>query len=142
MTVTDETRSPDDELRIVIQLLSRAIRSNRGDDISESQLSALIHLRQHGPLTPSELAALEHITPPSMNRTVNGLEEAGLVTRTKSSDDARKVLIENTPAAGELLAEIKRMRTAWFSRRLETLDPAERETVLGVAPILKKLVGP
>lgn len=138
----DAWRSPEDELRIAIQQVSRGIRNNRGDDVSDSQLAVLVHLDQRGPLSPGELAALEHVTPPSLNRTVNGLEGSGLVTRSKSSEDARKVIVELTPAAVELLAETRRLRTAWFSRRLEALNPAEREALLAVAPILRKLVAP
>lgn len=140
--MTDAGRSAEDELRIAIQRLSRSIRRNRGDDISDSQLSVIVDLDHEGPLSPSELATLEHVTPPSMNRTVNGLETAGLVTRSKSSDDARKVIVELTPEGVELLAETRRLRTAWFSRRLEALTPQEREVMLAVTPILRKLVAP
>lgn len=140
--MTDGQRRAEDELRIAIQRVSRGIRHNRGDEVSDSQLAVLVDLNLSGPLTPSELAALEHVTPPSMNRTVNGLETAGLVTRAKSNDDGRKVIIELTPAAIELLAETRRLRTAWFSRRLEALTAAERETLLAVAPILQKLLAP
>jgi DNA-binding MarR family transcriptional regulator len=140
--MTDATRSPEDELRIAIQQVSRGIRNNRGDGVSDSQLSVLVDLDLRGPHTPSELAALEHVTPPSMNRTVNGLEAAGLVTRSRSRDDARKVIVELTPAGVGLLAETRRLRTAWFTRRLETLTPGERATLLAVAPILRKLLAP
>jgi len=135
-------RSEDDELRIAIQVLSRSIRRNRGDEVSDSQLAVLFDLDLGGPLAPSELAALEHVTPPSMNRTVNALEAAGLVTRAKSGTDGRKVIVELSPAGVELLAETRRLRTAWFSRRLESLTAEERAAVLAVTPILRKLVAP
>lgn len=140
--MTDVRRSPEEELRIAIQQVSRGIRNNRGDGVSDPQLAVLFDLSQSGPLTPTELAALERVTPPSMNRTVNGLEDAGLVTRAKSSDDARKVIVELTPAAVELLTETRRLRTAWFSRRLESLTPAERARLLAVVPILRKIIAP
>ena len=140
--MTDPVRSPEDELRIAIQQVSRGIRTNRGDDVSDPQLCVLVDLDLHGALTPSSLAALERVTPPSMNRTVNALETAGLVTRSKSSDDARKVIVDLTPDGGALLAETRRLRSAWFSRRLEALTPAEREALLAVVPILRKLVDP
>lgn len=130
-----------DDLRIAIQQVSRGIRNNRSDEhMGDTQLAVLIHLNLRGPLGPSELAALEHVTPPSMNRTLNGLEEAGLITRTRSGDDARKVSVDLTPAARDLLAETKRRRVAWFSERLAALDPAEREALLAVAPLLRKLL--
>lgn len=135
-------RSPEDELRFAIQQVARGIRHNRGDEVSDSQLAVLVDLDLQGALTPSELAVVEHVTPPSMNRTVNGLQAAGLVTRSKSTDDARKVIVELTAAGSALLAETRRMRTAWFSRRLEALTPEERATLLAAAPILRKLVTP
>lgn len=142
MKMTDESRSPEDDLRMVIQQVARGIRNNRGDEsLGDTQLAVLITLLG-GPLTPGELAAREHVSPPSMNRTVNGLEEAGLVTRTRSEDDARKVLVDLTPAARDLLAETKRLRVAWFSQRLDALEPDERATLLAVAPLLKKLLAP
>jgi len=135
-------RSEEDELRIAIQVVSRSIRRNRGDEVSDSQLSVLFDLDFGGPLAPSELAALEHVTPPSMNRTVNALEAAGLVTRSKSGADGRKVIVELSPAGVELLAETRRLRTAWFSRRVESLTAEERSALLAVTPILRKLVAP
>jgi DNA-binding MarR family transcriptional regulator len=140
--MTSVMRSPEEELRIAIQKVSRGIRRHRGDGVSDSQLCVLVDLDGHGSLTPGELAALEHVTPPSMNRTVNGLEATGLVTRSKSPADARKVIIELTPAGATLLAETRRLRTAWFSRRLDTLTTAERDALLAVAPILQKLGAP
>ena len=141
--MTDDERSAEDDLRIVIQQVARGIRNNRGDEhMGDTQLAVLMHLNLTGPLGPSELATLEHVTPPSMNRTLNGLEEAGLVTRTRSADDARKVLVELTPTSRELLAETKRLRVAWFSRRLEALAPDERDTLLAAAPLLRKLLAP
>jgi Transcriptional regulators len=139
--VTTGERSAEDDLRIALQQVARGIRQNRGDEhLGDTQLAVLINLSQSGPLTPSELAALERITPPSMNRAVNTLEERGLVTRTKSEDDARKVLVELTPAAREVLAETRRLRTEWFSRRLAALDPADRDALVAVTPLLRKLL--
>jgi DNA-binding MarR family transcriptional regulator len=132
-----------DDLRIVLQQVARGIRNNRSDEhLSDTQLAVLIHLKASGPLAPSELASLEHVSPPSMNRTLNGLEDAGLVTRTKSGDDARKVIVDLTPAARDVLAETKRLRVAWFSRRLDALDPEDRATLLAAAPLLRKLLVP
>lgn len=141
--MAEDGQSAVDDLRIVLQQVARGIRNNRSDEhLGDTQLAVLIHLNLNGPLGPSELAALEHVSPPSMNRTLNGLEEAGLVTRTRSGDDARKVTVELTSAAREVLAETKRLRVEWFSQRLDALEPAERDALLGVAPVLRKLLNP
>ncbi|WP_395638381.1 MarR family winged helix-turn-helix transcriptional regulator [Pseudolysinimonas sp.] len=135
-------RENDDELRIVLQRVARRIRSNRADgDLGDSQLSVLFHVEMRGPLTPTELAALEHITPPSMNRTVNWLEEAGFAVRERATDDARKVRVTLTPAGQALLAETRRLRSAWFSDELAALTADERAALETALPALRKLAG-
>ena len=135
-------RDDDDELRIVIQRVARRIRNNRAEgDLGDSQLSVLFYLEARGPLTPTELAALEHVTPPSMNRTVNGLEEAGYVERERATEDARKVLVKLLPAASGLLDETRRLRSAWFSDELASLTDDERTALETAMPALRKLAG-
>lgn len=139
-SVVDER--DDDELRILIQKVARRIRSNRAEgDVGDSQLSVLFYLDVRGALTPTELAALEHVTPPSMNRTVNGLEEAGLIVRERATDDARKVLVRLTPAGDRLLVETRRLRSVWFSDELANLTPTERAALEAARPALRKLAG-
>lgn len=132
----------DDELRIMLQRIARRIRVNRADgDVGDSQLSVLFHLDVRGPLTPSQLAALEHVTPPSMNRTVNGLEESGLISRERDADDARKVLVTLTPEASAVITETRRLRSVWFSDELANLTAEERAALDDALPALRKLAG-
>ena len=53
--------------------------------------------------------------------------------------DARKVLVSLTASGNELIAETRRLRTAWFSQRLAELSTEERAALEAVAPILKRL---
>lgn len=130
----------DDELRILFQKVARRIRANRADaHVSDSQLGVLFDLAKDGATTPSRLADHERVSPPSMNRTINGLESAGLVTRSPSPDDARSVLVELTDAGHALIDETRRLRTAWFSQQLADLSPDERRTLEAVTPILRRL---
>lgn len=127
-------------MRLAIQKLARRIRNNRGDQgISDSQLSVLFHLEAHPGSTPSSLAEREHVSPPSMNRTLNALEDAGLVRRSPDTDDARKVIIALTEQAHELLVETRRLRVQWFSARVASLTPEERAALAAAAPVLQKL---
>ncbi|CAN5165087.1 MarR family transcriptional regulator [soil metagenome] len=135
MTATD-----DDDLRILVQKLARRIRNNRSDEhVTDSQLSVLFQLDKIGAQSPGQLAVHERVSPPSMNRTVNGLESAGLISRSPSTDDARKVVVTLTAAGADLIDATRRLRTAWFSQRLAELEPAERAALDAVAPILRKL---
>ena len=129
----------DEAMRLLIQKVARRIRSNRADDaLSDSQLGVLFQL-EDGDHSPGELAAHERVTPPSMNRTLNGLEKAGMVTRHPADDDARRVRVSITPAGLAQIAATRALRTAWFSRRLADLTPDERRALEAVTPILRRL---
>jgi DNA-binding MarR family transcriptional regulator len=134
--VTDES---DDELRMLLQRTARRIRANRADGtMSDTKMGVLFRLEM-SPALPSQLAERERVTPPSMNRTLNALEEAGLVARSPDPDDARKVIVTITPDGQRLIAETRRLRTAWFSQRLAELTSAERATLEAAIPVLRQL---
>jgi len=129
----------DEELRLLIQKVARRIRNNRAsDDFSDSQLGVLFQLEE-GDHSPGELAAHERVTPPSMNRTLNGLEQAGLVARHPADEDARRVRVSITDAGLAQIADTRALRTAWFSQRLADLSADERRALDAVTPILRKL---
>jgi DNA-binding MarR family transcriptional regulator len=129
-----------DDLRLAIARLARRIRLERADgDVTDGWLSVLFILWKEGPQTLGSLSEYERVTPPSMNRTVNALADAGLVTRSSAPDDGRKVLIDVTPAGTELARETKRRRVAWFAQQVATLTPEERATLEAAAPIMRKL---
>ena len=130
----------EDDLRIAILRLSRRMRLERaGEDVTDGQLSVLFVLWKEGPQTLGSLAEHDRVTPPSMNRTVNALVEAALVTRASSPDDGRKVLITATEAGLEIARETKRRRVAWFARQLDTLTPQQRASIDAATPILRQL---
>ena len=130
----------DDELRIALMRIARRIRQQRHDDsLSDSQLSALYVLTRHGGSSLTALAEHERVTPPSMNRTVNFLSEEGLVTRSSSADDGRKVLIEATAAGAELVNKTRQHRAEWFGAELSTLDASEHAALRAAIPVLLKL---
>jgi len=134
------TDALDDDLRIAILRLSRRMRLERASaDVTDGQLSVLLALWKEGAQTLSSLSEYERVTPPSMNRTVNALVEAGLVSRTTAPEDGRKVLIQATDAGLEVASETKRRRVAWFATRLAELDAGERAVLDAAAPILRTL---
>lgn len=137
--MTDDTATPG-ELRLVLQKVARRIRAERGDSqVTDSQMAVLWRLDKAGAASPGELAAGEKVSPPSMNRTVNALEEAGYVTRTQHDDDGRRVVVTLTAAGRAVTAETRRLREEWFSRHLALLSDEERAQLLAVTDILRKL---
>ena len=107
--------------------------------MTAGQFSALASLDSHGTLTLGELSELERVTPPSMNRTVNALVRAGLVSRQAASDDRRKVGLALTDAGSALLRETRKRRDAWIAQRFLTLSPEQRQTLVAATAIMKEL---
>ncbi|MBF0672179.1 MAG: MarR family transcriptional regulator [Salinibacterium sp.] len=130
----------DSEIRIAIAKLARRMRQERGaSDLGPSQLGVLASLEIAGPQTLGELSAQERVTAPSMNRTVNLLEASGLLSRTASPDDGRKVIIELTDAGRAVLDDTRRRRDAWFGERVATLSDEEKTALEAATPVLRKL---
>lgn len=127
------------ELRFAIQRLSRRIRAMQASDVTESQRTVLFTLHHEGPQTLGSLSAHERVTPPSMNRTVNALVAAGLVTRITAEDDARKVKVDLSEEGRAFIRETRRRRDAWFTTQLASLTPEQRRLLTEVTPILKEL---
>ncbi len=128
-----------EELRLLIQKVARRIRNNRSTGLSDSQLGVLFQLEAFGDRAPGELAEHERVTPPSMNRTLNGLEAAGYVARSPADDDARRVRVTLTPAGQALIGETSALRSAWFAQQLAGLDPDDRRALDAALPVLRRL---
>jgi DNA-binding MarR family transcriptional regulator len=113
-----------DQLRLAVTRLARILRYQDPSGLSATQSSALATVARRGPLTLGDLAAREHVTPPTITRVVDKLQDAGLVQRTPDSRDGRVVMVALTPAGEQRVAESRSRRTAWLVDRLQVL-PAE-----------------
>jgi DNA-binding MarR family transcriptional regulator len=122
----------------LVQELSRALRhAHRARleplGLTPAQSRALAVLRREGrPLRMAELAAALRIVPRSATGVVDGLEEAGLVSRAADPASRRAVLVEPTAAGRALLADLAAARAAAAEELFAPLDAAERETLLGL----------
>ncbi|WP_241977159.1 MarR family winged helix-turn-helix transcriptional regulator [Cryobacterium sp. Sr8] len=126
------------DFRIANGRLARRLRQEKAEnELSGGQFSALGTLFVDGPLTLGELSELEHVTPPSMNRTVNCLVEAGLVQRAGAEDDGRKVVLSASEQGQTLMRETRMRRDAWLATRVSALTP-ERRRVLAEATLIMR----
>lgn len=120
--------------------LARRLRQEKAEnELTGGQFSALGTLFVEGPLTLGELSEHECVTPPSMNRTVNALVEAGLVKRDGSVDDGRKVVLTATEAGLALMRETRKRRDAWLAQRITRLSPEQRRVLADATVIMKEL---
>jgi DNA-binding MarR family transcriptional regulator len=135
--ITDHAAAASD-LRMATFRLARRLRAQRAiDSMSDGQFAVLASLKMHGDHTLGELAARERVTAPSMNRTVNCLEESGYLVRTPDEEDRRKVNISLTAEGRAVVEETVRRRDAWLEEALGHLTRTERDTLAQAARIMR-----
>ena len=79
---SDDLSAAASQMRIATFRLARRMRTQKAvDSMSDGQFAVLAGLSIHGPHTLGELADRERVSAPSMNRTVNCLQESGYVRR-------------------------------------------------------------
>ena len=140
MTSRLSTHDLSGALRIAVARLSRRLRAEKEDhELSDAQTAILGFLAREGSATIGGLSEFERVKPPSMNRTVNRLEEAGYVARTADDADGRKVVVVPTDRGLALVAETRRRRDAWLHQRLRTLTAEERAALAEAARIMREL---
>jgi DNA-binding MarR family transcriptional regulator len=111
----------------------RMLRVLRREDeeagMSASRLSALSVIVFAGPISLAELAAAEHVRPPTMSRIVENLVQDGLVTRDTDASDRRMVRIAATDAGRAVLDDGRTRRVQAIGGRLEKLADSERRAL-------------
>ena len=126
-------------LRLAVMRLARILRQKAQDQITPSQLSALVSVERDGPVTLGELAALESVQPPTMTRIVVALEEQGLVLREADPADRRIARVHVTTAGRKLLERNRSRKTAYLASRMRGLSPEEREVLERAAGLLERM---
>jgi DNA-binding MarR family transcriptional regulator len=140
--IVEPTRSDelDSDFSAAITRLYRRLRAQKADDqIGDSHRTVLALLVKDGPRTLRELSDHEHVTPPSMNQTVNALAEWGYVARSGDPDDGRKVILAATPEGAALIAATRRRRYEWLNAQLESLSVSERKVLSDATGIITKI---
>jgi DNA-binding MarR family transcriptional regulator len=128
-------------LRPVLLLLNRHLRREaHAEGITGGQAALLAQIRNHPQLGVRDLAAREGISAPSMTRYLDRLEKAGLIVRTRSPQDARRIRLALTPKGVGVLRSVRRRRTAWLAERLDGLAPAEQRAVAEAIEPLTRLL--
>ena len=128
-------------LRLDISRMARRLRQEAGADLSPSMTAALATIERHGPLTPSELAERERVQRPTVTRVLARLEEAGLVVRAADPQDRRCSLVSISDDGRALLEAMRERKDAFLARRIDALEPADREALERAAAILERMLG-
>jgi DNA-binding MarR family transcriptional regulator len=110
------------------------------DGLTRARLSALSLLVLGGPRTLGELAAAEHVRPPTMTRLVHAMEADGLVDRERHPTDGRSIVVRAT-SDGERLLEAGRSRQlAPLATAISDLPAPDRAQLEDAADLLDRVL--
>src|SRR5205807_9785929 len=126
-------------LRLAVMRLARILRQKAQDQITPSQLSALVSVEREGPVTLGELAALESVQPPTMTRIVAALEEDELVQREADATDRRISRVRITGQGRRLLERNRSRKTAYLASRMRGLNAEQLDVLARAAGLLERM---
>jgi DNA-binding MarR family transcriptional regulator len=136
-----DTLTIADQLRPTLLRVGRELRREaRALGASPEQVSLLVTIKYSPGIGIRELAARERVSPPAMSNHVDRLERDGLVERTPSPDDRRRVGLTLTDEGQRLLRRVRSRRTAWLASRLAALSDEELEAVAAAVEPLSRLL--
>jgi DNA-binding MarR family transcriptional regulator len=129
-------------LRTAIVRTARRLRQEAAAEssgLTPTSIAALATIERHGPMTPSEIAAIERVKRPTITRTLGCLEREGLIDRAPDPADGRSSLVSVNGAGRERLRRLRSRKNAYLARRMRDLSDAEVETLERAAEILERM---
>jgi DNA-binding MarR family transcriptional regulator len=130
-----------DVLRPALLQVGRELRREaRAAGVSPEQVSLLVAIKYAPGIGLRELADRERVSPPAMTKHVDRLERDGLVARTPSAEDRRRVGVSLTEEGQRVLRRVRSRRTAWLAQRLRGLSPEELAAIEAAVEPLRRLL--
>jgi DNA-binding MarR family transcriptional regulator len=128
------TRAPHEATMLLREIrdLSAAFEAHLGQalTVNPTDLTAMEHLIQDGPLTPTDLAARVGVTTAAMTTSIDRLAALGHATRVPNPADRRGVLVVPTPESTQrAMASILPM-VSGIDRVLDSFDEEQRAVVV------------
>jgi len=152
----DSTSRYDERILRALRRIIRAVdfysrQLSMRHSLTGPQLICLRQLKQHGELTPGQLARAVSLSPATISGILDRLERRGYLTRKRRAEDKRQVLVALTKAGMELvdrtplplqerfiqrLAELPEARQAEIDRVLQRIVTMMEAEEIDAAPVL------
>src|ERR1700730_3253211 len=127
-------------LRLSAFRLTRLLRHQDTEGLAPTLSAALATIEREGPLTLGELAAREHVAPPSITKAVEKLVALGFVARTPDATDRRVARVRITQSGRRRVIQNRSRRTAWLATRVRALPPDDIAKLDAAAEVLERLI--
>jgi DNA-binding MarR family transcriptional regulator len=131
-----ELREGFGELLAAERRLRGRDQHRRDDDLTNAQVRALFALGRHQEATAGQIAEAAHLSPASVTGMLDDLERAGVVTRTRSADDRRRVLVRLTDEGCEILAKRRRR---WAKRWEQAMADVPDADLAMTAEVMRRI---
>jgi MarR family transcriptional regulator, organic hydroperoxide resistance regulator len=139
--IEEQRQATAHEILEIIPLVMRVFASDlrhSGHGIVPAQFRLLGMLSRRA-WTLTELAETQSVSLPTMSNTISTLEVRGWVTRTRSDEDRRVVLIEVTPEGRAIIEKVFQRAQDRFALLLANVTENELETLTQGLQILHSL---
>jgi DNA-binding MarR family transcriptional regulator len=130
------------DLRLAIGRVARRLRRayvDAGEGLSFLELAVLHRLDRDGPTSPGMLAGDEGVTSAAVAATLTALERQGLVTRRRSTQDGRRIVVTISAAGQRTLRQRESASVASIQAALQQLTASDRRRLAAVIPTLEKV---
>jgi DNA-binding MarR family transcriptional regulator len=127
------------ELLARAALLTRQLVAQLSCELSRTEVG-LLHTLTGGPRRITELADLERLAQPTMTLLVKRLEQQGLVTRERQTDDGRVVLVNLTEPGRVALEDFRARASAALGAYLAEISDEQVEALAAATEALGQLV--
>lgn len=119
--------------------LTRLLMRSGAHILSRTEVGVLVTLSE-GPHRVTQLATTEALAQPTVTQLVDKLEGRGFVSRTRSQEDGRVVLVQITKAGAEALEEVRAEICAKMREALVDLPDAELTELAHAADTMGSLI--
>jgi DNA-binding MarR family transcriptional regulator len=129
-------------LRDIVSRMHKRLRREvkSVDNLSLTEVTTLSYLYTNGSMYPSELAEVTMVKAQSMSQIITHLKELGIITKTPSDTDKRKVAISLTDFGKQMVEQTRYERDEWMDDAIEkNLSAAEKKTLLEAVALMNKL---
>ncbi|WP_035219921.1 MarR family winged helix-turn-helix transcriptional regulator [Desulfatibacillum aliphaticivorans] len=112
----------------------RALRSARTEkSLTSAKLAVLGRLHRAGAATASDLSSYLRVMPQSLTRLIAELEKEGLISRKRSREDRRRIVLDITREGASLLTDKIGGQRALLARVIDQELSVEEQELLGRA---------
>ena len=126
---------------LIMRTIKGHMRSQAPEGLTDLQFRTLIYLTHHEGACLSDVRERTGLTLATMSKVMDALVKRGLVRRSISAHDRRRVTLAATPRGRRTMETARRNTRSRLAQTLKTITPRERATVVTALRSLQHALG-